>query len=96
MCSKTELRINPLGFFFLTFLNYKTVLYWVSSVLWRVEALYDFCSALFLTCFLLHHSFSLASVKYESQISNIKHVGTGFTTSPFFPFVCLGTCKFEN
>lgn len=61
-----------------------------------MEALYGFCSTTFLTCFSLLFSFSLAPMKYESQISNIQHVGTGFTASPFFPFVCLGTCRFEN
>lgn len=61
-----------------------------------MEALYSFCSTLFLTCFSLRLSCSLAPVKYESQISNIQHVGTGFTASAFFPFVCLDTCRFEN
>lgn len=54
------------------------------------------CSTLFLTCFSLCLSFSLAPMKYESQISNIHRVGTGFTASPFLPFVCLGMCRFQN
>lgn len=55
-----------------------------------------FCSTLFLACFLLNLSFTLAPMKYESQISNVQRVGTGFTASPFFPFVCLGTHRFEH
>lgn len=35
-------------------------------------------------------------MKYEHQISNVQHVGTGFTASPFFPFVCLGTHRLES
>lgn len=61
-----------------------------------MEALYFFCSALFLACFSLHLPFTLAPMKYESQISNVQRVGTGFTASLFFPFVCLGTHRFEN
>lgn len=55
-----------------------------------------FCSTLFLACFSLHFSFTLAPKKYESQISNVQRVGTGFTASPFFPFVCLGIHRFES
>lgn len=60
------------------------------------ESFVLFCSALFLACFSLHLSFTLDPMKYESQISNVQHVGTGFTASLFFPFVCLGTHRFEN
>lgn len=61
-----------------------------------MEALYFFCSTLFLAYFSLHLSFTLAPVKYESQISNVQHVGTGFTASPLFLFVSLGTHRLES
>lgn len=93
---KTELRINNLEFFLFDFskLQKCTLVDFLNTVMCGSFVL--FCSTLFLACFSLHLSFTLAPMKYESKISNVQHVGTGFTASPFFPFVCLRTHGFGS